>query len=107
MARSIVSAVLVMLVACSTFALAQDAPKKETPKEQKAALKSVSCDPECGFMCRSHDEAELTAIVINHAKQAHNKTMTEADVKGMMKTEGMKSERKMKEAKDTKPAEPK
>ena len=53
----------------------------------KHNLKSVSCSPECGFMVRSHDEKELAAIVIEHAKTQHNKAITEKDVKGMTKTE--------------------
>jgi predicted small metal-binding protein len=55
--------------------------------DQKQPLKSVSCDPTCGFMVRSHDEKELTGIVIEHAKKAHNMNMTESQVKGMMKVE--------------------
>ena len=54
---------------------------------EKHVLKSVSCDPECGFMIRSHDEKELGAIVIEHAKTQHGKTITEKDVKGIMKSE--------------------
>jgi predicted small metal-binding protein len=76
-------------------AVAQESGK--TAKEGKPALKSVSCDPDCGFMVRSHDEKELSAIVIDHAKKQHNKVITEKDVKGMMKTEKekpMKAEEK-------------
>jgi len=68
---------------------AQESPGKAM-KDAKPALKSVSCTPECGFMVRSHDEKELSAIVIDHAKKQHGKTMTEKDVKPMMKTEGEK-----------------
>lgn len=66
-------------------------------KEVKPVLKTVSCAPECGFMVRSHDEKELSAIVIDHAKKYHNKVMTEKDVKAMTKSEAeppMKSEQK-------------
>lgn len=105
MVRSMfVALVAVALVLCfSTVTFAQEgakpAEKKEMKQEMKPAEKkemkhdthqtmmSVSCDPDCGFMCRSHDEKELTSIVMNHAKTAHNKTLTEADVKKMMKTE--------------------
>lgn len=54
---------------------------------EKHVLKSVSCDPECGFLVRSHDEKELSAIVIEHAKTHHDKVITEKDVKGIMKSE--------------------
>jgi predicted small metal-binding protein len=48
-------------------------------------LKKVECDPKCGFMIRSHDEKEVIEIAIQHAKKLHDMTITEKDVKGMMK----------------------
>jgi predicted small metal-binding protein len=48
-------------------------------------LKQIECDPKCGFLVRSHDEKELIAIATEHAKKAHNMTVSEKDVKGMMK----------------------
>ncbi|MBI5102108.1 MAG: DUF1059 domain-containing protein [Nitrospirae bacterium] len=48
-------------------------------------LKKVECDPKCGFMVRSHDEKEIVDITTAHAKKSHNMTVTEADVKKMMK----------------------
>lgn len=67
-------------------AVAQESGGKAA-KEEKAVLKSVSCAPECGFMVRSHDEKELSAIVIEHSKKHHNKTVTEKEVKALMKAE--------------------
>jgi predicted small metal-binding protein len=61
--------------------IAQDA------KKMPPVLKSVSCAPECGFMARTHDEKELIAIVKTHAKQAHGKELTDAQIKEMIKTE--------------------
>ena len=91
---------LIMLFVAAAIAMgsavAQESGEKAA-KEGKPALKSVSCDPDCGFMVRSHDEKELSAIVIDHAKKQHNKVITEKDVKGMMKTEKekpMKAEEK-------------
>ena len=81
--------VVALAFAFATTTFAQD--KKETKKEQKTtALKSVSCDPSCGFMCRSHDEKELTSVIQKHAKKAHNMDMTDKQVKDMMKTEDAK-----------------
>ncbi|MCZ6777143.1 MAG: DUF1059 domain-containing protein [Ignavibacteria bacterium] len=81
----------------SSAAFAQEAMKKEAKKENKQALKSVACGPTCGFMVRSHDEAELVAIVMDHAKEYHDIDMTEKEIKGMMKTEeGMKTEEQKK-----------
>ena len=48
-------------------------------------LKKVECDPKCGFMIRSHDEKEVIEIAIQHAKKSHDMTITEKEVKGMMK----------------------
>ena len=48
-------------------------------------LKKVECDPKCGFMVRSHDEKELIDITRAHAKKSHDMSVTDADVKKMMK----------------------
>ena len=88
---------IVLAVFGTTFAFAQDKAKMEMDKKAKTAmakdetkmgpLKSVSCDPKCGFMCRSHDEKELTSVVKKHAKMAHKMDMTDKQVKDMMKAE--------------------
>ncbi|MBI1806996.1 MAG: DUF1059 domain-containing protein [Ignavibacteria bacterium] len=99
MIKQLFGILIVLAFCCSTITFAQDKEQKEMPKksdkmemtksEMKAGpLKSVSCDPTCGFMCRSHDEKELTAIVKKHAKTAHKMDMTDKQVKDMMKTEG-------------------
>ena len=96
--------VLMLALSFSTFTFAQDAAtqevkkdevkkvekKAETATEMKAAapLKSVSCDPTCGFMCQSHDEKELLSIVKTHAKSMHKMEMTDAKIKELMKTAG-------------------
>jgi len=49
------------------------------------ALKQVECDPKCGFMIRSHDEKEVIEIAKEHAKKSHNMTITEKEIKAMMK----------------------
>jgi predicted small metal-binding protein len=63
--------------------------KMEMSKSEKemGPLMSVTCDPACGFMVRSHSEKELISMVKTHAKKMHNKTVTDKDVKGMMKSE--------------------
>ncbi len=52
---------------------------------KKSALKEVECDPKCGFLIRSHDEKEVVEIAMRHAKKYHDMTITEKDVKDMMK----------------------
>lgn len=96
----------VLALALSMPSFAQDAAKKEMKKEMKSEMHkgtmvmSVSCDPDCGFMVRSHDEKELISMVKDHAKKHHNKEVTDKDVMGMMKMEDSKMEdMKMKEEK--------
>ena len=57
-------------------------------KEMKMSpMKSFSCDESCGFMVRSHDEKEVTEMVMKHLKKHHHENTSEKDVKGMLKTE--------------------
>lgn len=48
-------------------------------------LYQVECAPECGFLTRNHNEAELIPIVITHCLNTHNKTITEKDVRSDIK----------------------
>ena len=96
MVKKMLGAVLVLAFALSSIAVAQEAPKKEMKKEEKHVYKSVTCDPQCGFMVRSHDEKELTEIVKMHAKKQHNMEMTDKDVQAKMKTEGMEMKKEEK-----------
>lgn len=48
-------------------------------------LKQVSCDPQCGFMIRSHDEKELTNMVKMHTKAVHNMDVSDKDIQDKMK----------------------
>lgn len=111
-------AAALLVVAFSASSFAQDKPdmkaKKEEMKEvakdkmkemEKSGLQTVACDPMCGFRITSHDEAELTGMVKTHAKAHHQKEMTDADVKGMMKP-AMKMEKKMKEEMKEKKEDP-
>ena len=69
--------------------------KQDVKKDMKMeGLKSVSCDPACGFRVVSHSEAEIIDIVKTHSKKMHNMDVTDADVKKLMKdasTKGMKT----------------
>lgn len=51
-------------------------------KTQSVQLYQVECAPECGFLNRNHNEAELVSIVIGHCLNTHNKVVTEKDVRG-------------------------
>ena len=82
--RILLATLVVALMVTFVSSASAQGMKKETKKES-VELKSVSCDPQCGFMVQSHDEKELTDIVIAHAKEAHNMDVTANDVKAKMK----------------------
>lgn len=53
----------------------------------KQTLKSISCDPMCGFMVQSHDEKEVLDLAMTHAKKVHPEmNMTMNQIKGYLKT---------------------
>jgi len=93
MLKGILVAVVALTFSLPAVSHSQETTKKEVKKMEKMekkehmreGLKSVSCDPACGFSVRSHDEAELTSIVKVHAKAHHNMDMTDEQVRGMMK----------------------
>lgn len=94
---------IVLTVFFSASAFTQDAAKKEPAQEtmkkaepmkgamtkemEMGPLKSASCDPTCGFMVRSRNEKEIISIIKAHAKKMHQKTVTDAQVKEMIKVE--------------------
>ncbi len=49
-----------------------------------AFLKKIECDPECGFMIRSHDERELVDITKLHVKNQHRKDVSDDSLKNMI-----------------------
>lgn len=109
MIRRIFTAMFVVAIALSFTVVAsaqekqdvKDKAVQEKAMQEKADqmhmehMKTVSCDPTCGFRVTSHDEAELVDIVKTHAKKKHAKEMSEADVKGMMKSPGEMREKRM------------
>ena len=48
-------------------------------------LKSISCDPMCGFMVQSHDEKEAMNFAKAHLKNVHKQTMSDDEVRKKMK----------------------
>ncbi|HTY36987.1 MAG TPA: DUF1059 domain-containing protein [Bacteroidota bacterium] len=88
--------IVVLFVCFSGVSSTQEMKKGESEMRKGAGeLKSFSCDPACGFKIQSHDEQELTEIVIAHAKKAHNMEMTAKDVKAKIKTVREKKEKKI------------
>ncbi len=95
---------IVLTVSFSTAAFAQGEMKQESMKKEgmkmegmkkgdmdkemaMGPLKSVTCDPSCGFMVRSHSEKELISMVKQHAKNVHHKSLTDKEARAMIKTE--------------------
>lgn len=97
---------VVLAISISTVVHTQDKMQKEMKKEDKMGMmksdkemkmsdkkmkmgpmKSFSCDENCGFMARSHDEKEVTEMAMKHMKKHHHMNASEKDIKGMLKTE--------------------
>jgi predicted small metal-binding protein len=57
--------------------------RRETSMAEQ--LKKIECDPKCGFLVRSHDEKEIIAIAAEHAKKFHHETVSEKEIKAMIK----------------------
>jgi predicted small metal-binding protein len=49
-------------------------------------LKSISCDPACGFMVRSHSEKEVVEFAKSHVQKAHKMKTTDKELKAMVKS---------------------
>ncbi len=97
MLKQCCAVLVVLFLAFAVTSYAQD--KEQKPMEKKGdkmemtkaekemgPLKTLSCDPSCGFMIRSHSEKEIISMAKTHAKKVHNMSMTTEQAKGMIKT---------------------
>jgi len=50
----------------------------------KDSLKQISCDPECGFLIRSHEEKEVVKMAHDHVKTAYHKDVSTNELKSMV-----------------------
>ena len=48
-------------------------------------MKKIECPAPCNFSVKSHDEKEIVEMTMQHAKKIHNMSITEQDVKKMIK----------------------
>jgi predicted small metal-binding protein len=48
-------------------------------------MKKIECPAPCNFSVKSSDEKEIVEMTMQHAKKNHNMTITEEDVKKMIK----------------------
>jgi predicted small metal-binding protein len=68
----------------TTLAVATDAAKSE---EATAPMYAAKCKEPCNFSVKSHDRAEVVAILKEHAKTHHDgMMMSDAQADGMVKT---------------------
>jgi len=49
-------------------------------------LFEIDCDPQCGFMVRSHDKSETVEAAMKHVKDAHGKEVSQEDTEKMVKS---------------------
>jgi predicted small metal-binding protein len=49
-------------------------------------LYEIGCDPDCGFMVRSHEKSEVVKMGIEHMKDIHDKEVSEEEAADMVKT---------------------
>ncbi|HTK81076.1 MAG TPA: hypothetical protein VL633_02195 [Bacteroidota bacterium] len=65
-------------------------------QEMSGSLQSATCDI-CGFMVRSHNEKEIASIMKTHQKKYHHKTVSDKDVKDMIRNDQSHSENDIKQ----------
>ena len=49
-------------------------------------IKAIDCDPECGFMIKSHDEKEVIMVAKEHVKTKHDMDVSDMDMQKKIKT---------------------
>ena len=63
--------------------------KTPAPKEPMYA---AGCPSPCEFSVKSHDKAEVAAVLKAHAKSHHHMDMSDKDAEGMIKTKAPKKD---------------
>ncbi len=61
----------------------KDATK--APAEMTGPMYSAACPAPCDFSVKSHDKAEVAAVLKEHAKSHHHMDMSDKDAQGMIK----------------------
>ena len=51
-----------------------------------AKLWKLECDPDCGFLVRSHDKGEIIKIGKDHATNAHKMNVSDKETENMITT---------------------
>ena len=86
MKKHLLATLLTLAFALSGTTLVR-AEESAKPEEPKAPMYSAKCPSPCSFSVKSHDKAEVVAILKEHAKTHHNgMVMADADAAAMVKT---------------------
>ena len=84
MKKNLIAALLALAFGVFATALVAETAKTE---EAKPPMYSAKCPAPCSFSVKSHDKAEVAAILKEHAKTHHNgMALSDADADGMIKT---------------------
>lgn len=85
MKKNLLAALLTLaFVLSGTILVRAEEPAK--PEEPKAPMYSAKCKSPCDFSVKSHDKAEVAAILKAHAKSHHNMELSDADAEAMVKS---------------------
>lgn len=84
-----VATAMTLSVALAGIANAADKPEAKSDNAKQETY-VCSCPSPCDFTVKSHDKAEVAAVVKTHAKTHHNMDMSDKDVEAMIKTKGQK-----------------
>ena len=85
------AAAIALGIALASGALAEEKKAEGKTDKAKDTTYVVACDSPCDFTVKSHDKAEVVAVVKTHAKSHHNMDLADKDVEAMVKTHGPKS----------------
>ena len=86
MNRKLIAALFALAfgLSATTLAVAEEATKSD---EAKAPMYAAKCPTPCSFSVKSHDKAEVVAILKEHAKTHHDgMVLTDEQAAGMVKT---------------------
>ena len=60
------------------------------PENSKDKVYTGACPPSCGFSVKSHDRAEVVAMLKEHGKTHHNMTLSDKEADKLIKEKGAK-----------------
>lgn len=73
----------------ATLGVSEEKAKNHDAKDA-APVYAAACPSPCDFSVKSHDKAEVAAVIRQHAKAHHNMDMSEKDAEAMVKAKEAK-----------------